>query len=121
MGKRMRFGAFMGPFHARRDNPGLFSAGEYLPAETSGAHADRVFGFARRHDGKSTVVAVKRTARGPDEWQDTRLTLRGLTPGNYVSLLTGETVAFSGGRGVVTAGASELFATLPFAVLIHAE
>ena len=23
MGKRMRFGAFMGPFHARRDNPTL--------------------------------------------------------------------------------------------------
>ena len=44
----------------RRENLGLFSAGEYVPVEVSGTHRDHVFAFARRHAGKWAVVAVPR-------------------------------------------------------------
>ena len=43
----------------RRDHPGLFTAGEYIPAEATGARGEHVFAFARRH-GDRAVVAVPR-------------------------------------------------------------
>src|SRR5262249_39650294 len=68
----------------RRDHPGLFSAGEYLPAEAAGALRGHVFSFARRRGGDLALAAaprlVTRLAAGPVDlplgavaWQDTRL------------------------------------------------
>src|SRR5687767_7085600 len=59
----------------RRDNPGLFSAGEYLPLRAEGQRAAHVFAFARRHEGKTAVVVVPRLMASVDHWGDTRVTL----------------------------------------------
>src|SRR5205814_711507 len=90
---------------ARREYPGLFSSGEYTPIEVTGARREHVFAFARRHEGRTAVVALPRLiarlapaegslAVGPDVWQDTRLVLP--EDGPHASLrnrFTGETIA----------------------------
>jgi len=62
-----------------REHPGLFSAGEYVPLEVTGAKSDHVFAFMRRKDGVSAVSIVPRlmtklSATGlplGDIWDDT--------------------------------------------------
>ena len=44
----------------RRQHPGLFTQGEYLPLLASGPHRDNVFAFARRMGEKMAVVVVPR-------------------------------------------------------------
>ena len=44
----------------RRQHPGLFSAGQYIPLELRGPDAASAFAFARRHEGRTAVVLVKR-------------------------------------------------------------
>jgi (1->4)-alpha-D-glucan 1-alpha-D-glucosylmutase len=109
---------------ARRDNPGLFSEGEYLPAERSGTHRDRVFAFARNHSGRTAIVAVPRLTKGLTAWGDTRLHFPGL-PANekprYRNLFTGESHSLSPAKDGPSLSAAELFATLPFAVLLASD
>src|SRR5262249_51534732 len=44
----------------RREHPGLFSAGEYIPLAALGAKAAHLFAFARRAGEACTLVAVPR-------------------------------------------------------------
>ena len=44
----------------RREHAGLFSEGEYLPAETSVPFTDNVCGFVRRRGDTTALVAVPR-------------------------------------------------------------
>ena len=109
---------------ARRENPGLFSEGEYLPAAATGARPDRVFAFARRHGARSAVVAVPRLTRGMDGWGDTRLLFPGVKPGanvRYRNLFTGEWHSLSPSKDGPALLASDLFATLPVAVLLASD
>src|SRR5439155_4331915 len=67
----------------RREHPGLFADGDYLPGEGSGPREEQVFGFARRQGGTWAVVAVPRLVTrlvgpgemplGPGAWQETVL------------------------------------------------
>ena len=46
----------------RREHPGLFTAGEYVPLHAQGERAAHVFAFARRHEGRTAVVVIPRLA-----------------------------------------------------------
>jgi (1->4)-alpha-D-glucan 1-alpha-D-glucosylmutase len=85
----------------RRENPGLFSKGDYLPLQLAGARQDHALAFMRRHEGRRALVVVPRllTRLIPsvdqlplDEnvWQDTAV----LVPdgGAFVNAFTGERI-----------------------------
>lgn len=106
---------------ARRSHPGLFSAGDYLPARTAGVHADRLFAFARHHGDAEAVVAVPRfftrlsadgLPPGPGSWEDTTVAVPVARP--LRNLVTGERHTAGGGH----LRAADVFATFPVAVLM---
>jgi (1->4)-alpha-D-glucan 1-alpha-D-glucosylmutase len=87
---------------SRREHPGLFAAGEYLPLRATGARADHVFAFTRRQGERSAVVIVPRFVTritddlplGPDVWQDTRIALPFRS--SLTDLFTGKSLIASG-------------------------
>lgn len=106
---------------ARRERPGLFSSGEYLPLGVEGGKAAHVFAFARQSEGRRAVVAVPRlTAKltpgeglplGEAVWGDTRVALPDAGEGRrWRDAFTGEEVA-DGGVG-------RLFGCFPVALLL---
>jgi (1->4)-alpha-D-glucan 1-alpha-D-glucosylmutase len=103
--------------HARREHPGLFSEGEYLPLEASGPRAEHVFAFARHLGGARAIVAVPRLVSRIGNWNNTTLRLPKVRARN---VFTGRTHDVGGdgdgGGGDVPVG--ELFADFPVALLI---
>lgn len=104
----------------RRDNPGLFSEGEYLPLAATGTKSDHLFVFARRHKGKSAVVAVPRliaklcgTTPEPlgDVWGDTTLAV---PKGRWRNVFTGEVLTATDALP-----AADVFRHFPVALLMH--
>lgn len=85
----------------RKDNPDLFTKGEYLPLTTSGVAAGRSIGFARRHGRVYCVAIVPRFSSqfsalqkwpvGRRIWRDSYVTLPGETPSSWRNVLTNET------------------------------
>lgn len=69
----------------RRDHPGLFAEGAYLPLAVQGARQDHLLAFARRRDKDWAIVAVPRLMSkfcpehglplGPEIWGDARIVL----------------------------------------------
>jgi (1->4)-alpha-D-glucan 1-alpha-D-glucosylmutase len=103
---------------ARREYAGLFSEGEYLPAEITGAKRDNVFAFARRRGDRVAVVAVPRLVTGLDgDWGDTQIHLPVATR-RLRNVFTGKPVAMAGG-GALPAG--ELFGAFPLVLLVSAS
>ena len=109
---------------ARRDNPGLFTAGSYEPVSATGPFAEHLFAFVRRHEGKAALVVAPRllTAISPAAdkppvgaaWRDTTLSLPdGLGPMRDV--LTGRAIPTD--RDVAVA---DLFAELPLCLAVTA-
>jgi maltooligosyltrehalose synthase len=103
----------------RAAQPLLFSDGSYEPLDVRGTHADKIVGFARRHDGDLAIVVVPRIAstllRNGEvtfdltAWQDTTVFLPQRC--ELVDIFTGD----------CTAGDSfavhSLFGRLPLALL----
>jgi (1->4)-alpha-D-glucan 1-alpha-D-glucosylmutase len=111
----------------RREHPGLFAEGEYLPAEGSGPSGEQAFGFARRQGGAWAVVAVPRLLTrlvGPGElplgrgaWQDTVLLLPGVNPRLRLrNVFTGEALALAQRDGKPFLRLAEVFANFPVAL-----
>jgi (1->4)-alpha-D-glucan 1-alpha-D-glucosylmutase len=109
---------------ARRRAPAAVSSGSYVPLVASGAHAERVFAFARHAVGEWLVVLTPRLVRPLLEpgspgipasaWGDTSVDPpRGV--GAWESLLDHRALAGGTGR------CADLLATLPFAVLLGRE
>jgi (1->4)-alpha-D-glucan 1-alpha-D-glucosylmutase len=116
----------------RRDRPGLFSAGEYLPALAPGAREENVCAFARRHEGAWALAAAPRLLThlvgagqlplGPDVWQDALLEAPGLTPGARCrNLFTGEVLTAGERDGRAWLPLAEVFAHFPVALFLPAE
>jgi (1->4)-alpha-D-glucan 1-alpha-D-glucosylmutase len=107
---------------ARKAHPGLFSEGEYLPLEVSGAQAEHVFAFARRHGDHAALVVVPRLLTGVvgegelplgDLWADTHLTVPDDLSGRWWrDAFTGELIP-----GATSPLLSTLLAHLPVALL----
>jgi (1->4)-alpha-D-glucan 1-alpha-D-glucosylmutase len=113
----------------RRDRPGLFTSGDYLPVEIAGMRRDNVFAFARRVGDVWAVVVISRLlARtglsapdlplGPEFWQDTHLVSPGIPPGVRLrNVLTGaDHVLDPKEQGTLLLG--DLLAHLPVALLV---
>ncbi len=86
----------------RREHSELFARGEYVPLSVSGAKADHVFAFARRHEEAAVAIVVPRLAAalvpepghppvGAGVWGDTAVSLADLPPGRWTNVLTGAT------------------------------
>ena len=114
----------------RRDHPGLFTAGEYIPLAAEGSKAAHLFAFARRDGDAAAIAAVPRlVARlapepgrppmGAEIWQDTRLPLPGLDPAlRWRIAFTGEVLTPEVRDGQPSLAAADLFAHFPVALLI---
>jgi (1->4)-alpha-D-glucan 1-alpha-D-glucosylmutase len=112
----------------RRDRPGLFTSGEYLPLTADGPQCDHVFAFARRSGDRCAVVAVPRLLTrlvpemsrmplGAAVWQDTALALPEWPARALTNVFTGERLALSGARPQSLLLA-RMFAHFPVALLI---
>jgi (1->4)-alpha-D-glucan 1-alpha-D-glucosylmutase len=118
--------------HCRREHPGLFSGGEYIPVPVVGAKAGHVFAFARRSADHCALVAVPRLlarlapdmARPPfgeAVWEDTRLDLSvaGTGPGwRWRNVFTGEVLVAREEEGMPSLTAAEVFANFPVALFL---
>jgi (1->4)-alpha-D-glucan 1-alpha-D-glucosylmutase len=113
----------------RRDNPGLFTTGEYVPVEASGLRRDRVVSFVRQAGNQCALVAVPRLLTGllepgemplgPDVWDGTALLLPAVRPsGRWRNLFTGEELRPREQDGQVVLPLAEVFAHFPVALLL---
>ncbi len=115
---------------SRRDHPGLFANGAYLPLKTSGEKATHLFAFARNAGDQWAVVAVPRLMAtltpdsnrlplGPDVWAATQLHLDGVPPGlAWRNVLTGAHLKPRGAEGAAILAVAELMADFPVALLL---
>jgi (1->4)-alpha-D-glucan 1-alpha-D-glucosylmutase len=113
----------------RNENHDLFARGEYIPLEVIGERSGNVCAFARRHLNKRAVVAVPRFITqlsqsqdvlpcGRDVWRDSFITIPYAEEGvRYRNIFTGEIVDIKADNGVNALYLSELFSSLPFALL----
>ena len=108
--------------HLRRQFPGLFTSGEYLPIQTAGSKARNLFAFARTDGNRVAIVAVPRLIGGliqsADQmpcgsrvWGDTTIQL----PAKVISRTFRD--YFSGGA-VKTTMAADIFAQWPVVLLV---
>ena len=91
----------------RRDMPGLFTIGDYIPIAATGTHAENVFAFARRLGGRIAIVVIPRLVTKlvsglrdlpvGDAWGDTILEVTSLA---VRDVLAGATVTHNGEEGV---------------------
>jgi (1->4)-alpha-D-glucan 1-alpha-D-glucosylmutase len=114
----------------RREHPGLFSTGDYLPVEVAGPRQDQVFAFARHQGDCWALVVVPRLLVrtglsvpdlpvGKDFWQDTTLLLSGISPeARLRNRFTGEEHHFARGQGKSQLVLAEVFAFFPVALLM---
>jgi (1->4)-alpha-D-glucan 1-alpha-D-glucosylmutase len=108
----------------RREREALYRRGEYLPLEADGPHGGRVVAFARRHEGRTVVIAASRLvaslmgddgSRMPvgDAWESTRLIVPDGCGWPWHDQLTSKVIDPSG-DGLPLA---KVFCTLPVALL----
>jgi (1->4)-alpha-D-glucan 1-alpha-D-glucosylmutase len=114
----------------RREHTGLFTTGDYLPAEAEGALGDHVIGFARRYGGEVAAAVVPRLmtrlAAGPEglplgaaAWQNTRLLLPSVEARlGWRNIFTGSTLPGSREQGPAALPLAEVFADFPVALLL---
>jgi (1->4)-alpha-D-glucan 1-alpha-D-glucosylmutase len=109
----------------RRDDPELFRRGGYTALTATGAQAEHVVAFARRHEGRALIAIASRLHYallnepgrlpcGADVWGDTQAMLPFLAEGTRLTdVLSGRTLVVRAG-GVPLA---EAFAAFPGALL----
>jgi (1->4)-alpha-D-glucan 1-alpha-D-glucosylmutase len=117
---------------ARREHPGLFTAGEYLPAHAPGEREESVCAFARRHGDAWALAAAPRLLThlvgagqlplGPDVWRDGLLEAPGLAPGARCrNVFTGEVLTAVEQDGKPWLRLADVFAHFPVALFMPAE
>jgi (1->4)-alpha-D-glucan 1-alpha-D-glucosylmutase len=116
----------------RRDQPNLFSTGDYLPAEVVGNQQEHIFGFTRRSGNDVAIILVPRLVarlRGPDGlplgrtvWQDTRVLLpEHISALHWRNIFTGQAVTAKSEQGRGILAPDEVFADFPLALLTTLE
>lgn len=111
----------------RRAHPLLFEKGDYAPLVATGARADHVLAFARRHENVGVITIAGRLwaslgldtgvpPLGESVWSDTGLHADLVPPGAELrNALTGERVAVREGRILL----ADAFANFPGALLTY--
>jgi (1->4)-alpha-D-glucan 1-alpha-D-glucosylmutase len=119
--------------HCRRDHPGLFAHGDYLPVEMTGARQQHACAFLRRWQGHRAFVAGPRLVAGllpqdgavplgPEVWQDSQFLLPAAVPGQrWHNLFTGEILTSRESQGRPSLAAAEVFASFPVALFLAQE
>jgi (1->4)-alpha-D-glucan 1-alpha-D-glucosylmutase len=119
--------------HCRRDHPGLFTTGAYIPAETRGPRDSNVCAFVRKHEKRLAVAAAPRLLSslvigsdglplGPDVWADTTLVLPGIAPGVRLrNVFTGEVLTPTTAGHETTLAAADVFRNFPVALLLNMD
>jgi (1->4)-alpha-D-glucan 1-alpha-D-glucosylmutase len=114
---RIKFEAMHRLLQLRRDQKELFQEGNYQPVEVSGPHRQNVIAFSRERGKQQIVVAVGRhfgaMTRGGHGWPEGWDAHLRLASGTYTPVLSSIVDDFPGGAVAI----SNLFATVPFAVL----
>ncbi len=106
----------------RQQHVELFAEGLYIPLQVTGKHKAHVLAFARRHGQQWILVAVplqlallcKKQGKTIEDvdWGNTRIGLPAECPKRFNNILSRKEVKLDGSVAV-----SELFNTLPFAIL----
>ena len=114
----------------RRAQADLFSAGDYIPLEVTGAKQQHVIAFARRHENRWLLVIAPRWCVGLCEinqlplgatiWDDTQVILPPEAPRQWQSILTPAAIKSTQETGVNFYLASQLFDELPVGVYFNA-
>jgi (1->4)-alpha-D-glucan 1-alpha-D-glucosylmutase len=115
--------------NCRKHHPGLFSAGEYLPAQVTGLRSDCLFAFARRQAGRWALAAAPRfTSRlggadtyafGPGAWSETLIHLPGLPENaSLFNVLTGQRFKPQLREQEAFLAAEDLFGQFPVALML---
>jgi (1->4)-alpha-D-glucan 1-alpha-D-glucosylmutase len=117
--------------NCRKEHPGLFSTGTYLPVEASGPQADHVFSFVRCQGTAQAFIAVPRllSRLGPKVepgcwdatvWEDTLLAVPEEVAGSskWLNVFSGETMApCTHGTGKALP-VNQIFASFPVALFV---
>jgi (1->4)-alpha-D-glucan 1-alpha-D-glucosylmutase len=112
----------------RRDHPGLFSDGDYLPAMAADPFADNVCAFVRRQQGATALVAAPRLLRRvvqPGEvplgefWRDAVLFLPAdVTPRRWRDVFAGTLLEIEERDGRPCVALAKVFGQFPVALLL---
>ncbi|RBP37697.1 maltooligosyl trehalose synthase [Roseimicrobium gellanilyticum] len=106
----------------RQTSPVLFFSGSYEPLVANGRHAERCLAFRRATPEAGMVVVVPRLTRPlgfppvGDCWEDTAMDLPDSSASGWRDVFTGRVFARVG-----AAPLTDLFAELPFAVLVSGD
>jgi (1->4)-alpha-D-glucan 1-alpha-D-glucosylmutase len=118
--------------HCRRDNPGLFTEGEYLPAHATADRDENVCAFVRRRGGRLALAAAPRLLTqvidpdelplGIDAWGDSFLYLPAGGAGRrWENVFTGEALTAEERDGQPGLPLARLFAHFPAALLLSKD
>jgi (1->4)-alpha-D-glucan 1-alpha-D-glucosylmutase len=129
---RVKLYLLMGALHCRRDHPGLFTAGEYLPAHADGGRDENVCAFVRRSQANMALAAAPRLLTrviepgelplGEIPWGEARLHVPAGGPGRrWRNVFTGEVVTTAEHEGKDSVRLAEVFAHIPVALLLLEE
>jgi (1->4)-alpha-D-glucan 1-alpha-D-glucosylmutase len=111
----------------RKQNPGLFAQGEYLPLKVSGPRAEHICAFGRRKDQAIALTVVPclsatllgdkfESPVGEEVWGDTRIEIpAGLPVARLRNSFTGETLDLDPAAGLRI---SKVLATFPIGLLL---
>jgi (1->4)-alpha-D-glucan 1-alpha-D-glucosylmutase len=113
----------------RRDHPGLFTGGDYLPAHATPDRDEHVCAFVRRHAGRQALAVAPRLLTrvidpgelplGPAAWGEARLVLPGgAAPASWYNVFTAEELTAEEGDGRTCLALAEVFAHFPVALLL---
>jgi (1->4)-alpha-D-glucan 1-alpha-D-glucosylmutase len=115
--------------HCRRENPGLFTAGEYLPVHADPQRDENICAFVRRQEGRLALAVAPRLLTrlvdpgemplGETPWDEARLYLPAGRPGgDWHNVFTGETLRAAEHDGQPSFRLADLFAHFPVALLL---
>jgi (1->4)-alpha-D-glucan 1-alpha-D-glucosylmutase len=117
----------------RRDHPGLFTLGEYVPADALGERQENVCAFIRRQNTDCAIAVAPRLVTrlmagagdlslGPNVWLDTVLLLPGISPGQcFRNIFTGEVLTTTTQQGQGCLRLADVFAHFPVALLLEEQ
>jgi len=108
----------------RRKRTGLFEKGDYQPLKVRGKYNDHVVGFIRGYGNEKAATIVPRFLTsliganelplGSEVWQDTEIPWPSALKGNWLNIITGESV-----RIKKFAQVSQILARFPVSLLIR--
>ena len=109
----------------RREQPDLFSKGDFLQLEVTGPNAEHVLAILRRHKrdwalfvAPRWLARAKETPTSPDPnsfWNETRIRLPDAAPQSWENIFIGENLSMTSTQGSLTVG--EMFLHFPVALL----